>query len=228
MRGIVLLFFLIMGMFSVNSQIHEIGIFSGGSNYIGDVGATDYINPNRLALGVIYKWNKSSRYSYRASILFSRLAANDADSDIRSRQQRGFEFSSDVTEFSIGMEFNFLPFSLHNFRKPFTPYIYGGISYLNHSDFFFQGNQVVDNGNRNTFAIPMTLGVKGKIGQHLVLGAEIGARYAFTDNLDGSNPDVSNNRDLRFGNIFSDDWYVFTGFTLTYTFGRRPCYYCYE
>jgi hypothetical protein len=55
---------------------------------------------------------------------------------------------------------------------------------------------------------------------------EIGARYTFTDNLDGSNPDtgLANNESLKFGNINSDDWYVFTGMTLTFTFGRQPCY----
>ena len=47
----------------------------------------------------------------------------------------------------------------------------------------------------------------------------------FSDDLDGSN---SNNDDVdpayQFGNPNSNDWYNFTGFTLTYTFGRKPCY----
>ena len=28
----------------------------------------------------------------------------------------------------------------------------------------------------------------------------------------------------KFGNTNNKDWYVFTGFTLTYTFGNKPCY----
>ena len=32
------------------------------------------------------------------------------------------------------------------------------------------------------------------------------------------------NKIVRFGNFNNNDWYVFSGFTLTYTFGRKPCY----
>jgi hypothetical protein len=67
----------------------------------------------------------------------------------------------------------------------------------------------------------MTLGIKSNVSRHIVLGLEVGARYTFTDNLDGSNP---KDNTLRFGNINNNDWYVFSGFTLSYTFGRKPCY----
>ena len=74
------------------------------------------------------------------------------------------------------------------------------------------------------FGIPMVLGVKSNITNHLILGFEVGARYTFSDELDGSVPDDVGLESLSFGNINSNDWYVFTGFTLTYTFGQRPCY----
>ena len=41
------------------SQIYEIGGFIGGSNFIGDVGSTTYINPNEPAFGGVIKWNRS-------------------------------------------------------------------------------------------------------------------------------------------------------------------------
>ena len=40
------------------SQIYEIGGFFGGSNFIGDVGSSQFVNPNELALGGVFKWNK--------------------------------------------------------------------------------------------------------------------------------------------------------------------------
>jgi hypothetical protein len=46
------------------SQIHEVGVFLGGSNYIGDVGSTNHIAPNE-PFGILYKWNKSPRHAYR-------------------------------------------------------------------------------------------------------------------------------------------------------------------
>ena len=70
----------------------------------------------------------------------------------------------------------------------------------------------------------MVLGVKSKITNNFILAFEIGARYTFSDELDGSVPDAEFREQLSFGNINSNDWYVFTGFTLTYTFGQRPCY----
>ena len=72
----------------------------------------------------------------------------------------------------------------------------------------------------------MVVGYKMSVGTKMVLGFEIGARYTFTDDLDGSNPvkGLADEENIKFGNINSDDWYVFTGVTVTFAFGRRPCY----
>ena len=53
----IFLFIFILGLTKSNAQINEIGVFLGGSNYIGDVGKTNYVNPNELSHGFIYKWN---------------------------------------------------------------------------------------------------------------------------------------------------------------------------
>ena len=71
---------IIITLFSIQfsaAQIHEIGLYLGGSNFIGDVGATDYIAPKNLTIGGIYKWNRSPRHSYRISLLFSELEGID-------------------------------------------------------------------------------------------------------------------------------------------------------
>ena len=73
----------------------------------------------------------------------------------------------------------------------------------------------------------MIVGIKSNIFPKLILGVEIGARYTFADDIDGSNPTNDNLQSLKFGNINSNDWYVFSGFTLTYTFGEKPCY-CFD
>ena len=70
----------------------------------------------------------------------------------------------------------------------------------------------------------MTIGIKTNVLGQLVLGLEVGARYTMTDNLDGSNPKNKILAPLKFGDINSNDWYVFSGITLTYTFGNKPCY----
>lgn len=214
----------------LQGQTYELGIFAGGSNYLGDVGVDDFFSVNSPAVGALAKWNIHPRYSYRLSLMYSRLEDDDANSSNSARQQRGYSFSNDILEASVGMEFNFVEFDLHQFDQPISPYIFGGVAVLMHDDlsYFAPGTPAIAAGRKSSFAIPMGLGVKGKIGQHWVLGAEVVARYALTDNLDGNNPSSPDPDAVIFGNIFSDDWYMFTGVTLTYTFVRKPCYSCFE
>jgi hypothetical protein len=210
---------------SLHSQIHEIGVFLGGSNYIGDVGATTYIAPNEPSFGVLYKWNKSPRHSYRFSYTQSRITGNDSDSKEPSRSNRGYKFANNVKELSAGLEFNFFDFNLHEERPKFTPYVYSGLSYFFYDDLHVTAGTTYKKNMKSNIAIPFTLGIKTNFSRNFVLGLEASTRYTFTDNIDGSNP--SDNSFLKFGNLNNNDWYVFTGVTLTYTFGNRPCYCAY-
>jgi hypothetical protein len=215
--------FLCLFVFTTShSQIHEIGIFLGGSNYIGDVGSTNYINPNEPAFGILYKWNKSPRHSYRFSYTQSQISSNDSDSKEPGRYNRGYSFSNNIKELSAGIEFNFFDFNLHDEKPKFTPYIYTGLSYFFYDGKYLASNTIETSGISTSIAIPMTVGVKSTISRSLILGLEVGARYTFTDNIDGSNP--SNGSLPKFGNINNNDWYVFSGLTLTYTFGEKQCY----
>ncbi len=207
-----------------NAQIHEIGLFGGGSNYIGDVGKTDFIAPNKAAFGLLYKWNKSTRHSWRFSYIQSEINGNDKNTKTPGRNQRGNRFDNDIKEFSLGLEFNFFEFNLHNLEKKTTPYIYTGVSYFAYNELFILDGETKIDYRHSSFAIPMTVGIKSNISPRIILGFEIGTRYTFTDNLDGSNPKNTNLAPLKFGNINSKDWCVFSGFTITYTFGNKPCY----
>lgn len=208
----------------MNAQIHEVGFFVGGSNYIGDVGSTTYISPNEPAFGILYKWNKSPRHSYRISYTQSKISANDIDSNEPSRNLRDYRFENNIKEVSLGLEFNFFDFNLHDTERKLTPYVYSGLSVFIYDELDYSSNPNIayDNGNSFSYAIPMTLGVKTNIFPHLIIALEAGARYTYKDNLDGSNPKDVNM--LKFGNINNNDWYVFSGLTLTYTFGNKPCY----
>ena len=214
----------LLSIINAKAQIHEIGVFVGGSNYIGDIGSTTFVAPNELALGLLYKWNKSPRHSWRISYMQSKITSNDADANTPGRTQRGFNFENNLKEVSLGLEFNFFDFNLHELMPKITPYIYSGVSYFAYEELYYVNGEMKIDNTSSSFAIPMTLGIKSNIFTHLVLGIEAGARYTITDNLDGSNPKNNNLAPLKFGNINSNDWYVFTGFTLTYTFGNKPCY----
>ncbi len=210
--------------FRGEAQINELGIFAGGANYIGDVGPTDYIAPGDAAFGIIYKWNRSPRHSWRASFTYGKLASDDKDSEVSGRKERGYKFDNSVKELSLGLEFNFFDFNLHEPEFKITPYVYGGLSYFWYNDIYINtaNGRTMSGDSKGALAIPMTVGVKANITETLILGVEVGARYTFTDNLDGSNQDQ--HQQFSFGNLESKDWYVFSGLTLTYTFGNKPCY----
>jgi hypothetical protein len=227
MKRFFLLFLVLTGVFNLNAQINEIGVFLGGSNYIGDIGKTTYINPKDPAFGIIYKWNRSPRHAYRFSLTQSELSGNDLDSKVPGRYNRGLAFKNTLTEFSAGLEFNFFDFNLHQMDTKITPYVFTGLSYAFYDGLFFSGKTPKSDAKHGTIAIPMVVGIKTNITPHLVLAGEIGARYSFADDIDGSNPTNENLENVRFGNLLSKDWYVFTGFTLTYAFGEKPCY-CFD
>ena len=208
------------------SQIYEIGGFLGGSNFIGDVGSSKFINPNKLALGGVIKWNRSPRHSYRASLIYTTLSAKDRLSDDPKRIQRNYYFKAKILEASMGLEFNFLNFDLHLGTQLGTPYIYTGISMASHPNFYFDDNKLIDEKKRSyAFGIPISLGFKTTITESIIVAIEVGARYTFSDEIDGSEPGAKELKEIvRFGNFNNNDWYVFSGLTLTYTFGRKPCY----
>ncbi|WP_136466133.1 DUF6089 family protein [Flagellimonas onchidii] len=225
----IVLAILLCCVFKVSAQTYEVGLFAGGANVIGDVGRTNFILPSGPAFGGLFKWNKSKRYAWRASVLYGTFTADDTKSSKSSRRQRQYVIDNSVLEFSAGLEFNFVEYNLHKLGPAFTPYLYTGLTYFRYDFNYFDALQVQDiNQKEGSFAIPMTVGAKYRLNEFLILGAEIGARYTFTDNLDGSNPEGSNFESFRFGNILSDDWYVFSGITLTYTFGRKPCQDCFQ
>lgn len=209
-----------------HSQIYEIGGYAGGTNFIGDIGSTAYIAPKAPALGIIGKWNRSTRHSWRISLIYSDLKAYDYESNDPRRQERNYKFDSNLLEISAGMEYNFWDFDLHKSGIKVSPYIYSGISVANHSNFYFNasGSYTPEGTSSWAYGIPMVLGIKSNILNNFILGFEIGARYTFSDEIDGSVPDSRDLDQFSFGNTNSNDWYVFTGFTLTYTFGQRPCY----
>ena len=217
-------FFFLLTLSYAHAQINELGVFLGGSNYIGDVGPTDYISPHEPAFGIVYKWNRSPRHAYRISYMQSSVTSKDTDSDVPSRNLRGYEFKNSVKELSLGLEFSFFDFNLHELERKFTPYVYTGASYFLYDELYVVDGETKKDGSSGAFAIPMVVGFKTNIMPSLILGFEVGARYTLTDNIDGSNPKEGSRESLRFGNTNSNDWYVFTGFTLTYTFGEKPCY----
>ncbi|MFD1094190.1 type IX secretion system protein PorG [Salegentibacter chungangensis] len=230
MRYLIAIVLMVVFAADTYSQTFEVGPFVGGANYIGDVGRTNYIYPNTLVAGGLVKWNQSPRHSFRLSVLYANIQANDKKSDDPRRVQRGYSFNNTIFEGSLGIEYTFWHFDLHEGAPQSAPYLYTGLTYFMADHLQLKNGptgNLVNEGTNWEFAIPMVFGYKETITNFMVAGMEIGARYTFTDNLDGSWPEeLLGDRapDKEFGNTNTKDWYVFTGVYLTFNFGRKPCF----
>ncbi len=229
-KYLVLLIFLIS--FQLNSQRNEIGLLFGGSNYIGDVGPTTYIDPisyGTYSYGILYRNNFSDRFSVRTQISSSDIKSSDLmDNSPEYRKLRGKSFENTIQEITLAIDFNFTEFDVQDDKFQFSPYISTGLSYFRYDGIHYPLGQTTAQsyGKSSDFAIPITVGIKSKLLKTLVFGLEVTARHTFTENLDGSYPTFENTEiysEKRFGSGLSQDWIVFSGLTLTYVFGNYEC-----
>ena len=228
----VLIFFLSQSY----SQKNELGIFIGGSNYVGDVGPTTFINPNDIITGLLYKRNLNNRIALRGSVSYGTLYSSDfLPGSSANRIIRGHNFENKFADFNIGFEFNFKEFDIEDGSKQHTFYIHSGLSYFLNK--FNKDNYLVTVltppgtptplPDVSDFSLPISVGLKFKpLEKRFTFGLEVSAHYSFTDDLDGSNKIIENsNPGLGpFGGNLSNDWYFFSVFKITYIFGKHKCY----
>jgi hypothetical protein len=220
MKKSILLIFLGISSISLG-QMYEAGISIGGSNYVGDIGRTNYIYPNKIAAAAFFKYNLNPRMALRATYSYLPLEANDLDADTNFRRDRGLNFSNTINELAVGLEYNFYDYDISSDDKTWTPYILIELANFNYKHVVSepQPNQYQYE-TKNSAAIPFGVGFKSKLAGPLAFSLETKFRYTFEDDLDFSTAKVPS---LDFGNP-GKDWYMFTGFSLIYTFGRPACY----
>ena len=202
-------------------QINEFGFFIGGSNYIGDVGKTNYILPNKVAGGIIYKYNLNPRIALRGTINYIPITADDANSSNEIRVYRNFDFTNSIKEIAVGIEYNFFDYDMTSYDKMYSPYIFVGVAGFNYSTV----NAEVTPGaysfkTKTSYTIPFGIGFKGKLINNIGFAIETKVNYTLEDDLDFTTSKIPS---LDFaGN--GNDWYVFTGISLVYAWGRPSCY----
>lgn len=224
MKKFVLFTAIILIAMSSKAQINEVGLFVGGSNYIGDIGPEYYINPNNIMGGVIYKWNLNPRIAFRGTFTYAQLSSDDADATNNERYNRGMRFTNSIKELAIGIEFNYFEYNLDDYKKTKTPYLLVEFAAFNYNVVKSEsspGSQNYNYESKTAYAIPFGIGYKTKLVYDFAIALEIRARYTFEDDIDYNNQEIDL---LKFGNPASNDWYMLTGISLVYTFGRPPCY----
>ena len=222
MKHIILFIAFICITTSSKAQLYEIGVFAGGSNYIGDIGPEAYINPNKFMGGIIYKWNLNPRIAVRGTFTYAQIGSDDLDSSNNARYSRGIGFTNTIKELAVGIEYNYFDYNIDNFRQTQTPYLLFEVAAFNYKTITKEtGSQQYEYKSKTSFAIPFGIGYKTKLFQDFAIAFEVRARYTFVDNIDYNNSKIDS---LTFGNPNSNDWYMLSGITLSYTFGRPPCY----
>jgi hypothetical protein len=188
---------------SKNKRSAEIGVFLGGSYYIGDLNPLGHLNQfTKPAGGLVFRYNINYRLAARANFLFGSVQADDAYAKTEAAQQRNLNFKSKITEFSGQLEFNFLDYQIGNEKRKFTPYIFLGIAGFK---FAPQGNlagnwvdlqplgtegQGLDGGASKKkykllqISIPFGVGIRTNLSKGIGLSLEWGMRKTFTDYLD--------------------------------------------
>jgi len=204
------IYFTIIGLlFAAQIQaqlLNEIGFFAGGTKYIGDVGNEDYLIPNDIGGGLVYKRNMNSRISLRTTASYFRIKGNDANSSNIVRQKRDYSFSNRIIELAFGLEFSYFDYDITSYKHAYTPYLLVEVAGVDYS---------TATNHKISYTIPFGVGFKSKITNHIGFALEMRSHFTFEDDLDKT--------PLNFGNPNGNDWYFFTGASLVYSFGRPPC-----
>jgi len=222
MKKFVLIITFICVTTSSKAQINEIGFFVGASNYIGDIGPEYYINPNNFMGGVIYKWNMNPRIALRGTFTYAQISSNDKDATNIARYNRGIGFNNSIKELAVGVEFSYFEYDISDYQKTNTPYLLVEIAAFNYNVVTAETTpKQYQYSSKTSFAIPFGIGFKTKLSGDIAVALELRARYTFEDDIDYNNNTIES---LTFGNPNSNDWYILSGISFVYTFGRPACY----
>ncbi len=190
---IILLGLLSIGLHAQKSM--EVGVFGGGSYYLGDLNPAFHFRMTKPAYGLVTRINLNSRWSVRVTAYQAEVAADDYVSG--TVENRGLNFNSKITDFSAVIEMNFLNYITGSTRNFIAPYIFIGIGV-----FMFEpeSNGVALKGlgtegqnvgfmgrspyKTTQMAVPFGIGFKYSLSKKLGFAFEWGLRKTFTDYID--------------------------------------------
>jgi opacity protein-like surface antigen len=184
-----------MVFFSTYAQKLHLSIFGGLSNYQGDLQEKRYtFNQSHPAFGIGVLYEVTDNLFARANVTVGQLSGDDAEGT--KNITRNLNFSSPITDYHIGLEYNF--FNLYESRA--TPYVFAGISYFSFNPYTKDGGTKVylqplstegqgfisgrEKYKLSQFSIPFGGGVKFSLSDNLRIGIEVGVRKTNTDYLD--------------------------------------------
>ena len=190
--------------FSASAQIHEFGVWAGGTNYFGDLNTQTSFKFVRPGAGAFYRYNIKYRGGWKTSINWGQVEFDDAKTNIAWNRQRNLSFKSDIFDITTQIEFNFFKFDKANAKGKhwWTPYLGTGLTVFffnpkaqyNGQWYYLQPlgtegqNDASYSGVKKyrlfSLAIPIVGGFKFSFKRNWNIGIEAGVRKTFTDYLD--------------------------------------------
>lgn len=189
------------------AQTMEIGLFGGGSYYLGEMNTWFHFNKSMLSYGALVRFNINPRWAVRMS--YYRGGIQGVDTLLSRAVPNNYSFSSTVNDISAVAEFNFWDYFTGSKKNFISPYLFAGVTYY-FSDY------------SSGLAFPFGAGCKISLTERLALGAEWGLRKTFSDELDGVNTtEYQSGIDLGVDKTGTWDWYSFYGLSVTYKINLR-------
>jgi hypothetical protein len=202
LKKYILLFLLLPTFCTAQERHHEVGIFGGTGNYIGDLQPKLFPSSSYAPVGgILYKYSMSPRVGFRFGASYTELTAADSLSDIATNKLRNLNFTTNLFEFHSAVEVNLLKIDL--LHRKFSPFVFGGVSVFyfnpytgdkNDEKVYLRPLSTEGQGlptytdrkpyNLVNFAMPLGGGLKLLIGKQVLITAELGVRFTFTDYID--------------------------------------------
>ena len=196
----------------------SVGATIGAANYQGDLvdAPLFYLSETSFGAGIYGRYQFNDKFAARLQYSYGKLSGDDANHSNTELNNRGFSFTSTISEVAIMAEI--LPFSSDG--SSINPYIFAGAG-MN----FFDATPISDGkaagatlalftddldalpNNESSFGIPIGVGIRFGLTDKIRLGAEIGFHATFSDYLDGIS--LSGNPD-------QNDWWSMGGLNIEY------------
>ncbi len=178
----------------------EYGVSLGGAEYFGDLNTNYGFKYVRPAGGAFIRFHLNPYIAIKTTLNYAKVGYDDKYSSDPFQQRRNLNFKSDVVEFCVQGEFNFVRFSTGDFGSRFTPYLTGGVgafyynpyTHLNGKRYYLRPlgtegqNAGFDSHKYQPVSVcfPVGVGVKWWMNPGTNVGFEIADRLTMTDYLD--------------------------------------------
>jgi hypothetical protein len=244
------IFLLALGLFLAVSgytqRTADIGIWGGGSNYMGDLENQTFTTFGLPTLGAYFRYNLHYRTSIRAMFLTGRIAGRGTvqghEFISQPESEASYEgFSKLFQDFTVQAEINYLRYMTGNSKASFTSYLTAGIGvmhfpyeydpvFMNMINPRTNKGDAVKKGSVITPTIPFGMGFKFNVGSRMGIGLEYQMRKLFSDKLDNLDDPYAHfnldNIEVTYRDMYhNNDWAGYLGLHITYKIymGSKPC-----